>query len=217
VQQKDGFFIKKISCNDQKKEDLNKLPNKIFCIIGKSGTGKDSVFRRVIKNKELNLSPVILHTTRPIRVNETDGFSYYFVNEIPPNVIYKQTFNVIKNGVNDVWEYALVDDGQIDLSKSSYLLITTVEGYEKIREKFSSSNVVALMIEVPEKIRIERLMKREVKQEKKNIKEINRRIKADSLDFSPERTKEIKNRFMNVNLGRVVREIGKVVKKEKGE
>ena len=53
---------------------------KIFYIMGKSATGKDHLYEALIGREELNLHPVVLYTTRPIRKGERDGREYYFVN-----------------------------------------------------------------------------------------------------------------------------------------
>ena len=54
---------------------------KIFCLMGKSSSGKDTVFKLLKEDKELKLKPVIPYTTRPKRNNEINGVEYYFINE----------------------------------------------------------------------------------------------------------------------------------------
>ena len=51
---------------------------KIFYIMGKSSSGKDTIFKRL--TQELNYKTIILYTTRPIRDGETNGKDYYFVD-----------------------------------------------------------------------------------------------------------------------------------------
>ena len=45
----------------------------IFYITGKSASGKDSIYSSLINDANLNLSPIILHTTRPMRDGEKEG------------------------------------------------------------------------------------------------------------------------------------------------
>ena len=52
---------------------------KIFCIIGKSATGKDTVYRRLLERFHDRFRKVVLYTTRPIRAGEQNGVEYYFV------------------------------------------------------------------------------------------------------------------------------------------
>ena len=52
---------------------------KLFYIIGKSSTGKDTIFQSLLENRKLNLEPLVLYTTRPMRVGETPGVQYRLV------------------------------------------------------------------------------------------------------------------------------------------
>ena len=51
---------------------------KIFCVMGKSATGKDTIYQRLLHKKELNLQKIVPYTTRPIREGEEHGREYYF-------------------------------------------------------------------------------------------------------------------------------------------
>ena len=51
---------------------------KIFYIMGKSSTGKDTIFEELLGRRELDLHNIVLYTTRPIRAKETEGVQYYF-------------------------------------------------------------------------------------------------------------------------------------------
>lgn len=41
---------------------------KIFYILGKSSSGKDTIFQQIKNNRQLNLKTVVGYTTRPMRV-----------------------------------------------------------------------------------------------------------------------------------------------------
>ena len=53
----------------------------IFCIMGKSSTGKDTIYKALLKDDALDLHRIIPYTTRPIRQGEQDGQEYFFVDE----------------------------------------------------------------------------------------------------------------------------------------
>ena len=53
---------------------------KIFYIMGKSSSGKDTIFKE-IKKQMPQLKDIVLYTTRPIREGEKDGVEYHFVEE----------------------------------------------------------------------------------------------------------------------------------------
>ena len=49
---------------------------KIFCVMGKSATGKDTIFQKLLD--KLDLKRIIPYTTRPIRDGEVSGREYHF-------------------------------------------------------------------------------------------------------------------------------------------
>ena len=52
---------------------------KIYCVMGKSSSGKDTVYKKLKEQyKEFRL--IVPYTTRPIREGEKDGVEYYFVD-----------------------------------------------------------------------------------------------------------------------------------------
>ena len=52
----------------------------IYYLMGKSSSGKDTIYKR-IKELHPELKTVTIYTTRPIREGEKNGKEYYFVNE----------------------------------------------------------------------------------------------------------------------------------------
>ena len=53
---------------------------KIFYLMGKSSSGKDTIFKELKKRMPF-LHTVTIYTTRPMREMEQDGEEYFFVNE----------------------------------------------------------------------------------------------------------------------------------------
>jgi guanylate kinase len=109
--------------------------SKIFFVLGKSCSGKDTIFQSLKENKQLNLKTVVGYTTRPMRVNEKDGVEYFFVDQNKLEEL-KKAKKVIEcrdyNTVYGIWSYFTVDDGQIDLNNGDYLYIGTLESYEQM-------------------------------------------------------------------------------------
>ena len=54
---------------------------KIFYIMGKSSSGKDSIYRQLEENQELGLKRLVIYTTRPIRDGEKNGREYFFTDK----------------------------------------------------------------------------------------------------------------------------------------
>lgn len=185
---------------------------KIFYIIGKSSTGKDTIFKKLQKEKQLKLKTIVLYTTRPIREGERDGGAYRFIDEARMAEIEKEGRVIEKRSyhtVYGIWYYLTVADEQIDLSCQDYMMIGTIESYQKTKEYFGEEYLVPIYIEVEDGIRLSRALKRERAQKTPKYKEMCRRFLADSEDFSEERIAQagITRRFMNLNFQTCLKEI----------
>ena len=161
---------------------------KIYCVMGKSSSGKDTVYKKLKEQyKEFRL--IVPYTTRPIREGEKDGVEYYFVDpeqframKEDGKVIESRSYNT-KCGI---WTYFTADDGQIDLSAADYLLIGTLVSYQALREYFGEEAIVPVYLEVEDGLRLARALERERRQEKPKYEEMCRRFLADEEDFSEE-------------------------------
>ena len=142
---------------------------RIFLLMGKSTSGKDTIYKNLIADNDLSLKKVVPYTTRPMRDGETDGVQYFFRDEegyldlrSRGKIIEERTYHTNYGE----WRYFTVDDGQIDLaSGDSYLVIGTLESYCYFRDYFGKENVLPILSDVEARIRLERAMKREAKQE----------------------------------------------------
>ena len=178
---------------------------KIFCVIGKSATGKDTVYERLLEDKKLPVKRLIPYTTRPIREGETEGETYHFCTEEmvksleeQGKIIEMRTYNTVYG----VWKYFTVDDNQIDLEKHNYMLIGTIEMYVQIRDYYGEDKVLPIYIEVEDGERLIRAISRERTQSVPKYEEMCRRFLADQKDFSEDKIKEarIEKRFENIEL-----------------
>ena len=52
---------------------------KIYCIMGKSSTGKDTLFKKILGDESLSLKTIVPYTTRPVRAGEKNGVEYFFL------------------------------------------------------------------------------------------------------------------------------------------
>lgn len=191
---------------------------KIFYIMGKSSSGKDTIFRKLQRDETLSLKTIVLYTTRPIRAGETDGETYHFVTEEQLSKIQEEG-RVIElreyHTVHGVWKYFTADDFQIDLEKESYLIIGTLESFIKTREYFGEEYLVPIYVEVEDGVRLQRALKRERIQEVPKYTEMCRRFLADSEDFSDEKILQagIDRRFQNMNFRTCLKEITAYIRK----
>ncbi len=171
-------------------------------MMGKSASGKDTIYEEVLRREELKLHPYITYTTRPIRRKEEDGVQYYFVTEEKlrrmqeaGKVIELRSYDTVQG----IWYYFTADSEAVDLKHSSYLGLGTLQSYEKIRDYYGTDAVVPLYIETRDDLRLERALKRERKQVKPDYSEMCRRFLADQEDFSEEHIAHagITRRFSN--------------------
>lgn len=175
---------------------------KLFYIMGKSSSGKDTIYEDMLLRPELRLRPFIMYTTRPIRAKETDGVQYHFVTEeklrlmqAEGRVIELRSYDTVQG----IWYYFTADGDDIDMEHHDYLALGTLESYAKVRDYYGTERVVPVYIEVSDEQRLARSIKREKKQAVPNYEEVCRRFLADQKDFSEENIKNagITKRFAN--------------------
>ena len=183
--------------------------------MGKSATGKDTIYQKLLHENILNLQRIIPYTTRPIREGEEDGREYHFCTEEDVQRMEREGRIVelrAYDTIYGVWKYFTVDDGNIRLErdeKQNYLLIGTLEAYTKIRDYFGKESVIPIYIEVEDGERLLRAISREKEQEIPKYEEMCRRFLADAKDFSEDKLKEaeIKKRFINHTLRKTIDEV----------
>ena len=54
---------------------------KIVYLMGKSSSGKDTIFKELMKEGTMDLRTIVPYTTRPIRAGEENGVEYFFTDE----------------------------------------------------------------------------------------------------------------------------------------
>lgn len=174
----------------------------IYCIMGKSSSGKDTIFKLLLGREDLNLNRIVSYTTRPIRSGENNGDDYNFVSLEKKDELVEsgKVIEIRKyDTVHGPWFYFTVDDESINLDSKDYLIIGTVESYVKIRDYYGADKVLPIYIEVDDGIRLSRALERERGQAHPKYEEMCRRFLADQQDFSKENLEraEISNVFNN--------------------
>ncbi len=157
---------------------------RIFCLLGKSGTGKDTLFHLAMSTGLLR--PLIPYTTRPRRFEEVDGLNYHFVTvqemeqmEAAGQIIERRTYQTTQGP----WHYFTAAAAALDPS-ADYLLITTPAALPAIVAYFGEGRVVGVLLEAEDQIRLERSIRREAGQPRPDFAEVCRRYLADEKDFA---------------------------------
>ena len=183
----------------------------IYCLMGKSASGKDTIYNRLLAMEKLHLRRVVPYTTRPMRSGETDGQTYVFCTE-QQVADFEAAGKIIElrayHTVYGIWKYFTADDGQICLAESDYLMIGTLEAYEQIRDYFGMDKVCPVYVEVDDGLRLQRAL------DQPKYAEMCRRFLADEEDFSEENLERagITKRFQNTDLDQVTQEIASYMK-----
>lgn len=192
---------------------------RIIYLMGKSSTGKDTIFKELLKDGTVALKTIVPYTTRPIRAGEEEGVEYFFTDEqgfqnllTQGKVIEERAYNTF----HGLWRYFTVDDGQIQLDSQNYIMIGTLEAYLKMKAYFGEEKLLPVLIELDDGVRLQRALNREKNQKTPKYEEMCRRFLADSVDFSEEKITEagIRSRFYNDDLKSCLSEILMYIKSE---
>ena len=157
---------------------------RIFCLLGKSAVGKDTMFKQIIRDPSIDIAPIILYTTRPKRSSEVDGIDYHFVSEQVMNSLEREDKIIEKRQyatIHGIWYYFTtkfdIPDGR------HFMTITTPGGYRKLAEKIGKEKMVLVHLKADDRTRLERSILRESRQKQPNYAEVCRRYLADEQDF----------------------------------
>jgi len=195
---------------------------RLFYIIGKSASGKDAMYRELMRTEELHFRKLILYTTRPMRDGEENGREYFFVTE--EQLLQMKSRGMIieerdYHTVHGIWSYFTVDDGQIVWEESDYLGIGTLESFIKLKEFYGEDRICPIYMEVEDGERLCRALQREKKQEHPRYAEMCRRFLADEEDFSEEKLKNagIHVRFENADFEKCMEEITGYIRQSRSQ
>lgn len=192
---------------------------KIYYIIGKSASGKDTLLSKVLKNEKLNLQEIVQTTTRPMREGEVDGREYHFItNEKAQELLDagKVIERRVYHTVHGDWTYMLADDGHLDLASGDYAAVGTVESYTQVRNYFGAEKVVPIYIYVETGERLMRALLREKQNAVPKYAELCRRFLADEADYDDAHMKEaglmdvegnLLHAFENVSMDETVQQV----------
>lgn len=157
---------------------MDKTKSEKLIILGKSGSGKDFLMRRLV---EKGLKPGLKMTTRPQRKHEIQGVTYEFINE--SNFLEKinlnqflcyQKFEVTpEEREPEVWYYGLSNEE----FQNSQVFIMTPGEFSNINDE-TRKGCFVVYLDIDREIRESRLFRRQDKNDS-----IKRRLDADDVDF----------------------------------
>lgn len=184
----------------------------LYVIMGKSSSGKDTIYRKLMEDNELKLNKIITYTTRLARAGEVEGNEYHFVDEAKMNemdrngkIIEKRAYDTVYG----VWNYFTADDENVKIDRNNYMVIGTLDSYEQLRAYYGEKKVMPIYIEVEDGERLARALEREREQDEPKYSEMCRRYLADEKDFNAERLEKlgIKRKYFNNDIQQCMSQI----------
>ncbi len=161
---------------------------KIVILMGPSGSGKDTIFAKLLKENPYELQKITPCTTRPIRNGEVEGREYYFKTEEQKQEM-EQKNQIIElrtyKTTDGIWHYFTISM-DINLVKQNYITVNTLVGYDQFVSYYGKENILPILIQMDDGIRLQRALNREETQEHPKYAEMCRRFLADAEDFSLE-------------------------------
>lgn len=185
--------------------------SKVFMIIGKSFSGKDTLLNSILQNKQFceenNLHKLVRYTTRKIRPNEVEGEDYHFIDDEYHFREFKDNDMCVATSYNSDFGklYYITDFSKLDKDKN-YILTGDVESIRPFKE-ILGDNLCLIWLLPPDWVLFERFSKRDDSTEysEKKYQEIQRRYVDDLFKFN-QANKFIANTPVIINLGKFVNE-----------
>lgn len=156
---------------------------KLFVLIGESGSGKTTIEREIQK---LGLARRIIScSTRKPRSYEMNHVDYHFIDELVFKLYQEQGMFA------EVTEYTTVDGkawygsmkADIKLDEGDYICVLNPDGYRQVVKSLGRNNVIGIHIYRAEKDRFISALNRDDSDFRKVLKEANRRLDSDTIDF----------------------------------
>lgn len=139
------------------KESNDKKPKKtIFCILGESGSGKDTLVEYTLKEFKLKLKPVLSYTDRPMRDGEQNGKEHIFLSK-------EEMTEFLNSNKKDIAAYTQIGEtgyrycAMTSVIDRSDIYIIDPNGLKEFKERTGDRyNIVSIYIDCPLKERRKR-------------------------------------------------------------
>lgn len=149
----------------------------IIALIGKSGSGKNTILRKFAKNRFNNIFPIVQATTRPRRFPSEPGYLFYDDEEWAD---LEQQKIFLESTTFNNWHYGTLISSLTPKAENWNIGIFSPAAIEQLRTNPKVNKLKVFEICCGDKVRIERSLKRE---EHPDVIEVCRRMLADEKDF----------------------------------
>lgn len=162
---------------------------KVFMIIGKSFSGKDTLLNNILVDeefcKENNLERLVRVTTRKPRPNEIEGKDYYFISDEDYEDLYKLRADVVVSSYDSEFGklYYITDFSKLDPDKN-YIVVSDTESIDEYKKILKDKLCIVYLVPPNWEI-FRRFSGRDDNSEYSDLKykEIYRRFIDDTIKF----------------------------------
>jgi len=149
----------------------------IFVIVGKSGSGKSTLAEGICKR--LNISNVVMTTTRPKRINEIDGVDYRFIDDDEFKAMADIGEFIQYTSFRD-WNYGVEKKALDNCSSKNIVMVLSPKGLIALTHGISKEEykIIPVYVSCSDRTRLKRGLDRD-----SDVKELIRRFGADNEDF----------------------------------
>lgn len=163
------------------------MTKNIYCVVGKSGTGKDTIVNKLCDSYGYNR--VKSYTTREQRVDLNDSKSHLFTDVEEYKKHLSNGIIMAETNFND--NYYWVTKEQLD---NADLYILDLDGLKTLKERYKTRPIVSIIVNADKDIRRQRMTIRG-----DNKSKIEERIQFDENAFPVEEIKRMRFDFIISN------------------
>lgn len=199
IEQQNKSVHSNASPNELKNSNEKPDKLKIFFLVGQSGTGKDTVAKKLLEALP-NLQRYVCCTTRPKRANETDGVDYFFKSPeeylLDPNVIENRLYEFVDDSGDIIT--VVYYTKPLDNPKGTYIATGTIDMCKSYQEYFGPNVVYPIFLEVSDCSRLLRCIERELRNSQ-NYREVARRFCDEFEEYTNENLDSLENVYVAKN------------------
>ena len=154
------------------------MKKQVVAICGKSGSGKDTIMKEILKRYPNSFKSIVSYTTRPKRENEIKGIDYHFISkqEMANKIVNNEMLEISEfNG----WFYGTAIDSLSD--ECINIGVYNLDGLEYLYQTEKDIDILIFYINASDKTRLIRSLNRE---KNPDVEEIIRRYGTDKEDFN---------------------------------
>lgn len=166
----------------------------MYCIIGRSSSGKDTLYNAILKSQLLNIKPLLEYTTREPRDNEIHGVHYNFLSlEEFDMLLATDKFVEIRHYDSADGRLYYCTPKIILPNSHDIIYKTSIFSIERLINYYNTSNIRVIYCDADDHTLLHRAISRESSYKNPNYRELCRRFYSDAVDNSEDAISKLPN------------------------